>query len=75
MCNIRMFQAPSSNATRANTCELKVQREVSIHVYASRTLIQDCAMRSHEKRRSGKVERAVLLRRGFPKKLGRSGVS
>lgn len=38
VCSVRMSRVPA----RANTCELKVARGRSIHVYASRTLIQDC---------------------------------
>lgn len=59
---------------RRCACEFEVAQGRRIHMYASRTLIQDCTSKSREERRWGeKVDGAVLSRRGFPRKLGRSG--
>lgn len=48
---VQRASVPSSGAARANTCEFEVMRGKRIQMYASRTLIQDCASKSREERR------------------------
>lgn len=73
VCNVR--NVPSSGAARVNTCELKVARGRRIHVYASRTLIQDCASRSREVRlrQGGEGGRGDSVAMGFPQEVGTIG--